>query len=98
MKRYQCIKNVWAEPELIYPEAGRQLLFKQGDFYYEQSLDNYPELTDDKGNVHLITPELLENFKDVTTLDRPQPKKRIGTGCAILIVTILTVLALIFFR
>jgi len=95
---YQCIKNVWAEPELIYPEAGRQLLFKQGDFYYEQSLDNYPELTDDKGNVHLVTSELLENFKDIMTIPKPEPKKQIGLGCAILIAFTLTVLALIFFR
>lgn len=69
MKRYQCIKNVWAEPELIYPEGGRLLIFKAGKVYREHFLDNYPEMTDEFGNIHLVTDQLLNNFQELLDLN-----------------------------
>lgn len=69
MKRYLCEKKVWIQPDPIYPEGGRLLAFKAGNIYAEHVNDYWSELTDELGTAHIVTKELLVDFKELPPID-----------------------------
>lgn len=109
MKRYQCIKDWY----YLSDDSDENLLFKQGVCYPETNEEPYLPgnvvIRCEDGHGVQVTPDVVKTyFQELLDLNIddhedeqytamiPSPK-RIGIGCAILIVTILTVLALIFF-
>lgn len=74
MKRYLCVKNVF------YPKADPasgqmrpMLIFKAGKVYAEYINDAWSELTGEDWSQHMVTPQLIKNFKELESVDDTPP-------------------------
>lgn len=104
MKRYQCIKSVEMLALVGVGGSNGQIAFKQGSVY--PSIGKH--IKDEFNNTWSVNhPEIINSLQElldlhvdeqeVDTYRMPIPDKRLKLGIAIVIATVLTVLALIFF-
>jgi hypothetical protein len=95
MKRYQCIKNVVTDGDYID--------FKAGNIYEVTFISGFETLVDEYGDTWSVDENLLYHFQELLDLhvdDHEEEQstalipseKALGTGCAICVGAILTVI------